>query len=83
MVTILKPPIISEVFLCQKSVEGIKYKSPETTQNELRETLSVRDDKTPYNDKKTAVKFILACQKTAHIEVVKRKIEEVRKIWNL
>lgn len=73
----------SIIFTFQKITEGIKYKSPETTQNELRESLGVRDDKTPYNDKETAVKFILACQKTAHIEVVKRKIEEVRKIWNL
>lgn len=71
------------IFNFQKITEGIKYKSPEATQNELRESLGVRDDKTPYNDKETAVKFILACQSTAHIEVVKRKIEEVRKIWNL
>ena len=67
----------------QKINEGVKYKSPETTRNELRESLGVRDDKTPYNDKETAVKFILACQRTAHINVVKKKIEEVRKIWNL
>ena len=73
----------NKVLNFQKINEGIKYKSPEITRNELRESLGVRDDKTPYNDKETAVKFILACQKTAHIEVVKRKIEEVRKIWNL
>ena len=73
----------NKVLNFQKINEGIKYKSPEITRNELRESLGVRDDKTPYNDKETAVNFILACQKTAHIEVVKRKIEEVRKIWNL
>lgn len=63
-----------------KNNEGVKCESPETTQNELRESLGVRDDKTPYNDKETAVKFILACQSTAHIDVVKKKIDEVRKI---
>ena len=73
----------TKVLNFQKINEGIKYKSPETTRNELRESLGVRDDKTPYNDKETAVKFILACQRTAHINVVKKKIEEVRKIWNL
>lgn len=73
----------NKVFNFQKINEGIKYKSPETTQNELRESLGVRDDKTPYNDKETAIKFILACQTTAHIDIVKKKIEEVRKIWNL
>ena len=73
----------TKVLNFQKINEGIKYKSPETTRNELRESLGVRDDKTPYNDKETAVKFILACQRTAHIDVVKKKIEEVRKIWNL
>ena len=73
----------TKVLNFQKINEGVKYKSPETTRNELRESLGVRDDKTPYNDKETAVKFILACQRTAHINVVKKKIEEVRKIWNL
>lgn len=46
--TFLKPPKISEVFYLNfsKNNEGVKYKSPETTQNELRESLGVRDDKT-------------------------------------
>lgn len=73
---------VTQLFF-SKNNEGVKYKSPETTQNELRESLGVRDDKTPYNDKETAVKFILACQSTAHIDVVKQKIDKIRETWNL
>lgn len=73
----------NKVLNFSKNNEGMKYKSPETTQNELRESLGVRDDKTPYNDKETAFKYILACQNMIHVDIVRKKVEEVKKIWGI
>ena len=74
----------TKVLNFQKKInEGIKYKSPETTKNELRESLGVRDDKTPYNDKETALKYILTCQNMIHVDIVRKKVEEVKKIWGI
>jgi DNA-binding MarR family transcriptional regulator len=61
---------------------GQNYKTPEQTKAEISSSL-VRDDKTPMNDKETAIKYVAQLSNMLENPFIKNKVDEVKKRWGL
>ena len=61
---------------------GMHYKSPEATRSEISKVYK-RDDKSPMNDKETALKFILELQDKINNPIIRMQVEKVKQKWNL
>lgn len=66
----------------QKQSEGVNYISPETTRKQINESLK-RDDKSPYNDLETALKYIDDLSGQMHNDLIRKQVEKIKAIWNL
>ena len=65
----------------ENHTKGMNYKTPEQTREEIKHTL-VRDDKSPMNDKDTAIKYIEELS-PAENEFVQAQIQRVKDKWGL
>jgi DNA-binding transcriptional regulator YhcF (GntR family) len=62
--------------------KGINYKTPEATRAEIKAVL-VRDDRSPFTDKETAVKFISELSEMMDNPVIQAQVERVKQKWGL
>lgn len=65
-----------------QKAEGVNYISPEATRKQMNESLK-RDNKSPYNDFETALKYINDLSGQMHIDLIQKQVEKVKNIWNI
>ena len=66
----------------QKHLESVRYISSEATRKQLNETLK-RDDKSPYNDLETALKYIQDLSSQMHNDLIRKQVCKIKRLWNL
>jgi len=66
-----------------KKADGIKYKSPEQTRNEIERSFK-KSDENIFNDKETAIKWLASLSELSlKITPIKNRADELKKQWNL
>jgi hypothetical protein len=61
---------------------GQSYKSPEVTRAEIRDSL-VRDDKTPMNDRTTALNYVSELIGMMDNPIIQMQVNKVKKQWDI